>query len=461
VTSDMVNVGSGKDGGTHGYSIVGVNKSTAAASSNASTDSADGVYITHGHSRDASSAVATAGTMCADSDYRATGQSVGGTYTVAAFPSQVATRATLSGVVYNACWNSIDNWTLRDVDLPTAGTFVMRGAGNVLLNDPLWYAAKYGNYDSRKATSFSTTSTSTTTLPTAAWDSKRADGASCGGSTGVTCNDGIPDGYFLARRPDLLEQQLRDQLEQIVAASNAAPAVSSSQLINGSYKYVAQFDSTLKKGSVLAYQIGSNGLFNSAVSWDAGELLKQLPVASRQVITNSDAKVGLSFLWTSLDATYTTALKGTTSTSLNARSMALIDYMRGTTTNEDPNGQKFQARSVSNIMGTIVNSTPWIQDTPGGFYTDSMFAAGTPSFRSYVVGNVTRDKILWVGSNDGMLHGFKAETGAPVISYVPRPLVPSLAALTAPSSGVTTAGMDGSPYSGDVLRTVPSTGSST
>jgi type IV pilus assembly protein PilY1 len=471
ITSDIVNAGSGAGGGTHGYSVVGVNNSSASASSLAAVDSADGVYITHGHSRAStavSSVVSTAGSMCADTNYRATGQPAG-TYTVAAFPNHVATRAQVggTGTVYNACWNSIDNWTLRDLNLPTAGTFVMRGSGNVLLNDPLWYAAKYGSFDARKAPAFTTTVATTTTvaststLPTAAWDARRADGASCGGTTGVSCNDGIPDGYFLARRPDLLEQQLRDQLEQIVAASNAAPAVSSSQLIDGSFKYVAQFDSTLKKGSVLAYQIDGTGLFNAAPSWDAGDLLKQLPVATRQVITNNSAQAGVSFLWSSLDATYTTAIKGTSSSSLDARGSGLVDYMRGSTSNEDPNGLKFQARSVSNLMGTIVNSTPWIQDTPGGFYTDSMFPVGTPSFRSYVVGNVSRDKILWVGANDGMLHGFKADTGAPVISYVPGILASNLAALTAPTSGVTVAGMDGSPFSGDVLTTIPTTGSAT
>ena len=162
-----------------------------------------------------------------------------------------------------------------------------------------------------------------------------------------------------------------------------------------------------------------------------------------------------------MNTTYTTALKGTSSTSFDSRGIALIDYMRGSISDESPNGQKFQARSATNLLGTIVNSTPWVQDAPGGFYTDSMFPAGTPSFRSYVTANFNRQKILWVGANDGMLHAFNSQTGAPVISYVPWQLASKLDALAIPSDGITGAGMDGSPYSGDVLRTVPTTVSST
>jgi type IV pilus assembly protein PilY1 len=392
--------------------------------------------------------------MCADSDYRDKTKPAG-SYTVAAYPNHIATRAQVggTGTVYNPCWNSIDNWTLRDVDLPVVGTFKMRGADNVLLKDPLWYAAKYGNYDVAAAGTFTTANSAA--LPTLAWDAKRADGNACGGSTGVSCSDGVPDGYFLARRPELLERQLRDQLELIVATSNSAPAVSSSQLIDGSYKYVAQFDPTLKKGSIYAYLLGSDGDFNTTSSWDAGELLKQLPLSSRQVITNSDDRIGIPFQWTSLNATYTTALKGTSTASFDTRAQRLVEYMRGATTNEEPNGEKFQARSVSNLMGTIVSSTPWVQNRPSALFLDYLFPSTTESYASFASSKNTRDKLLWVGSNDGMLHGFNAETGAPQLSYVPRLLVPILKDLATPSTSITS-GMDGSPFTGDVAITQPS-----
>ena len=337
---------------------------------------------------------------------------------------------------------------------PVTMTFALTGVDEIALEDPLWYAAKYGSFDT-SATSYGAGQALTTT----SWDAKRADGKSCGGTTGLSCSDGIPDGYFLARRPDLLERQLRDQLEAIVAASNAAPAVSSSQLIDGSFKYVAQFDPSVKKGSVYAYALDSTGNFESTPKWDAGVLLENLPLADRKVITNSDATSGIGFNWSVLPTSYKTALKGTTSITLDARAEALVGYMRGDRSDESPNGNRFMARSESNILGMVVNSTPWIQNRPSAFYFDNLFPSGTPSYRTFASDKSSRDKLLWVGANDGMLHAFKADTGAPVMSYVPGLLTPKLKDLTAENATIQ-AGMDGSPFTGDVLSTLPS-GSST
>ncbi len=333
--------------------------------------------------------------------------------------------------------------------VPYTKTFSLTGVSPAAsLEDPLWYAAKYGSFETKNFT------TTTSVLTTATWDSKRTDARPCGGTTGLSCSDGIPDGYFLARRPELLEKQLREQLENIVASSNAAPAVSSSQLIAGSFKYVAKFDPTLKRGSIEAYRLNAQGDFDTAKSWDAGEILKQLPMASRQIITNANG-TGIPFTWATLPAAYKTALKGTTSTSLDNRAQAVVEYMRGDTSNEAPNGERLQARSVSNILGTIVNSTPWIQVPPSAAYFDAYFpSTGVQSYRSFANANATRKKILWSGANDGMLHGFDAETAAPVLSYVPRLLVPDLFNLVA-DSGTIRPGVDGSPFTGDVLVSAP------
>jgi type IV pilus assembly protein PilY1 len=426
ITTDILGVNAGALG-AHGFSIIGTNPAPDATYYLSREDKR---YLTHGHKTAAGNAVmaptAQSDFLCGNATYRGLA------------PTQ-------------ACDVSSGDNVARDVDLQKTLRFEMLGVTSALLNDPLWYVAKYGSFETAGVTTVS----GTQTLPLTSWDAKRADGQPCGGSTGLSCSDGIPDGYFLARRPELLEQQLRDQLEQIVASSNSAPAVSSSQLIDGSYKYVAQFDPTLKKGSITAYLLGASGDFSSTPAWDAGELLKQLPLSSRQVITNSDVLTGIPFQWTSLNATYTTALKGTTTASFNARAEKLVEYMRGAVTNEEPLGEKFQARSISNLMGTVVNSTPWVQNRPSALFLDYMFPSTTASYASFASSNSNRDKMLWVGANDGMLHGFKADTGAPVISYVPGLLAPKLKDLATTSTSIT-AGMDGSPFTGDVVITQPS-----
>jgi len=404
ITTDIVNVGAGWTG-THGFSIIG-------------TVSKDGRYLTHRHLNDGSVMNLAPGYLCGDATYA-------------------------SGKVPGACqtssaWNSVSN-----ADYPIVQQFQAKGAEEVTLKEPLWYAAKYGAFDS---------STASTDLPTttAKWDARRNDGRPCGTGSGVLpCSDGEPDGYFLARRPDLLEKQLRDTLEQIVAATNAAPAISSSQLITGSFKYIAEYDPTQNTGSVKAYRLDDYGNFSSTSEFDVGAKLQSAVWTGRQVITN-DGVSGVAFSpATTFSSAYDTALKD--SVLDNTQRDTLINFMRGDRRNEKPDGnQLWRSRSVSNILGPIVNASPWLETRPSARFLAGDFATGTPSYASFLTAQKSRTKILWVGSNDGMLHGFDSETGEPRISYVPSPLASRLRTIAQESSSII-AGMDGSPYTGDVL----------
>lgn len=409
ITTDIINVGAGWTG-THGFSIIGTN--------------ADGRYLTHRHLTSDSVLDGATGHLCDNSSY--------------------------SSANPNAC-NVSTSWnTIANKDSPIAFTFQMNagGAEEVTLKEPLWYAAKYGAF---------TSSDESTDLPDTdnKWDARRNDGEACDVDpvTFVKTCDGEPDGYFLARRPDLLEKQLRDTFEQIVATSNAAPAISSAQLITGSYKYIAQFEPSQNSGSVLAYQLDENGDFPEDATWDAGKGLAEANWETRDVITN-DGIAGTPFATdTDFSADYVDALKGTDSAALTDEQMdELINFMRGERENESPAGI-WRSRSVSNILGTIVNASPWLQTRPAARFLASMLPTGTPSYSDFALARADRNKVLWVGSNDGMLHAFHADGaqgGKPIISYVPSPLVGRLKTI-AQNSGSIIAGMDGSPYTGDVL----------
>ncbi|MCW7539174.1 PilC/PilY family type IV pilus protein [Aquabacterium sp. A7-Y] len=415
ITTDILNVDAGAKG-SHGFSVIGTN--------------ADGRYLTHGINT-----FADAGD-CTNSSAR-------------------SNRCTfVNAGIGSSTWDQASSYRTQ------TRTFTMSGVENVMLRDPLWYVAKYGSFDSKNAT-----------LPTNpdTWDVRRNDGQTCGGSTGRACSDGEPDGYFLARRPELLERQLRETLEQIVAASNAAPAVSSSQLQTNSFKYVAEFEPASKSGTVRAYRLLPSGDFTSTTTWDAGANLTT--ATNRQVITNdltADGPQGLPFNWDNLSQNYKNAIVGVNLSGLPAAERAeketwgdqLVDFVRGDRTNEASSG-KFRVRNSSNIMGTVVNSSPWIQTRPSARFLASQFDADTPSYFDFVVGNGSRRNLLWVGANDGMLHAFKADgaddsgelltdVGDPVLSYVPSPLANRLR-LSADYSTTIDALMDGSPYTGDVL----------
>jgi type IV pilus assembly protein PilY1 len=426
VTTDIINVGAGWTG-SHGFSIIG-------------TSGFDGRYLTHRHNSDDSQMSGALGYLCGNSAYNSS-TNLATTTLPSSIPAATGNGSWACNV--QSAWNAVN-----DRDSPVTLTFDMIGAESVILRDPLWYAAKYGSFNPTNATS-------TTELPDAAskWDARRNDGKACGGTTGLSCQDGEPDGYFLARRPELLEQQLRDTLETIINTTNSAPAVSSSQLSAGGFKYVATFEPSQNSGSVLAYVMDSAGQFASNPSWDVGLKLTQVAAASRVVITN-DSTTGLPLrTTTSFSSGYQSALTGSGAGSITtAQATELIDYTRGERSRERLNGGIWRNRSVSNIMGTVINSSPWLQSLPSA-QNLGVLPSGAPSYSSFISAQVNRDRLLWVGANDGMLHGFKsqgANGGAPVLSYLPSPLVDRLRALSQDSSQVIS-GMDGSPYTGDVL----------
>ena len=338
------------------------------------------------------------------------------------------------------------------IDSPVTLTFEMQGAESVILRDPLWYAAKYGGFKAEDKTNDSAE------LPDKAkeWDAERNDGKLCDDKNPsmLPCSDGEPDGYYLARRPELLEEWLRNLVTNIVGNANSAPAVSSSQLTTGGYKYVAKFDPAANSGTIEGYTLKTNGKFNDIPDWKAGDKLTNVLPASRVVITN-DGNVGKAWRSTSsFSSAYMDALRGVspavTPVLTTTQAAQLIDYLRGDDTHEYPAG--IWRDRISNIMGSVVNSSPWLQSPPIAKNIGAL-PSGAPSYTSFVGAQKAREKVIWVGANDGMLHGFKATGttgGTPVMSFIPSPLVSRLRNMAQDTTSII-AGMDGSPFVGDVL----------
>jgi type IV pilus assembly protein PilY1 len=452
VTTDIINVGAGWTG-THGFSIIGVTKRDGT--------NANARYLTHRNLTSDSVLNGSEGHLCENSAYRSGGYSLSNLFS--------GIHAVASGALHcNAAsaWNEV-----RDANYPVESYFLMTGAQNAILNDPLWYAAKYGYFSSSVKNNDGTFTDVELPSSSASWDRFSADGS--------TIPDGIPDGYFLARRPDLLEQQLRQALETLARNSNAAPAVSSSQLISEGLKYVAKFDSSRVEGNIEAYKVDRLGAFEATPAWSAGQILQKRTSLdngnSRQIITNSGNTntSGVAFRWASLPSDYKTQLMTGGNNDVNeANGQIVINYMRG--------DQSLEAISTGlrvrgdNVLGPIVNATPWIQDRPSANFA----ATQHPGYRTFANTHKNRDKLLWVAANDGMLHAFNPKSdpaqggGAEVFAYVPGVLANRLVEIplqrgsigrtrlnnanfttnTAESlpEGTTWAYVDGSPVTGDV-----------
>lgn len=237
-------------------------------------------------------------------------------------------------------------------------------------------------------------------------------------------------GEFLnAQTPEDLIDGLQDAISDITnGSSSAAVAANSTSLVSNTAVYQGVFDSGDWSGDLAALPVnnGSNpdiddcsGLNIGEVCrnplWEAADLLDQVSPNSRVIITSDANGAGIPFRWPENDTAPETAdlvraltANGTRSTDL---AELTLNYVRGDRTFED---NPFRKRST--VLGDIIHSSPSFVGTPRFFYPDSLETANYSAFKAT---QSTRTKMVYVGANDGMLHGFDAETGAERLAYIP------------------------------------------
>ena len=91
----------------------------------------------------------------------------------------------------------------------------------------------------------------------------------------------------------------------------------------------------------------------------------------------------------------------------------VIAYLRGDRSNEGTGLRNFRVRSQ--VLGDIVNSSPVVVGDPMAPYSD----ATDPGYESFKTAQAGRKKMVYVGSNDGMLHAFDEASGKELWAHVP------------------------------------------
>lgn len=141
-----------------------------------------------------------------------------------------------------------------------------------------------------------------------------------------------------------------------------------------------------------------------------------------------------------------TAQDNTTVATNGAAGEALVNYLRGERTNE---GTFFRERK--HVLGDIVSSEARYVKAPLFNYTD----AGYSDFKTL---KASRSGAVYTASNDGMLHAFDAESGKELWAYVPEMVLPQLYRLADNNySQNHKYFVDGTPETGDVCPTTPTT----
>ncbi|WP_157896598.1 pilus assembly protein [Acidovorax carolinensis] len=181
-------------------------------------------------------------------------------------------------------------------------------------------------------------------------------------------------------------------------------------------------------------------------AWPAGGA-----VDGRLVLSWSDAtNAGIPFKWSSDTAIgYSDAQKwallgvtsgNTTLDPLKTQGINIVNYIRGDRRLEGTTTDK-PLRVRYSRQGDVVNSDIWYTGHPS-----SNYAMG---YSTFVAAQKNRTPVLYVGGNDGMLHGFSATDGKEMIAYVPRGVVGGLKDLT-DKDYQHRYYVDGSPMTGDI-----------
>ncbi len=323
--------------------------------------------------------------------------------------------------------------------LNSTRTFTPRAGnttGPLQLNDPLWYAAKYG-------------------APT---------------DTNDTDNNGVPDNYFLVTNPATLRTQLDQAFTDIIENSQPTASVATSTpryVANATLVYEASYKSEDWSGDLKAFDLRSDATYTGVPPvWSASE---HLPApGSRDVFTgkrNGANFTGVEFSSTGLD----TALKARVQGPLDPAvydTDDLINWLLGDQSMEQgvtgctvPSDCPYRKRGSK--IGDILNSTPAVVGVSSFGYGSILGTVAPTAAAAYAdfvedkkatYGDESENPVIYVGSNDGMLHAIDGRDGTgggeELFAYIPNAVLDNLHELALPSY-THRYYVDGSPTVGD------------
>ncbi|EIL94879.1 pilus assembly protein [Rhodanobacter spathiphylli] len=238
-------------------------------------------------------------------------------------------------------------------------------------------------------------------------------------------------GFYSANSPDAFANGLKEALKRAAerVGTGASLAANSTQLQTGTVAYQANYWTAKWKGDLKALAVDSaTGAIATSASWNASTAMPTS--ANRNIKTyNPTAAAGSQFVdfkvsgstLPSLSTAQHTALSSIAGTATNEAD--LISYLRGDSSKEQTNKGSYRNRDIA--IGDIVNSQPVYAGAPNPnqFYTEAF--TGSSTFSQFASDKASRAGTVYVASNDGMLHGFDAATGAENFAYLPGAVITS------------------------------------
>ncbi len=225
---------------------------------------------------------------------------------------------------------------------------------------------------------------------------------------------------FNATSADDLQEKLKSALLGIQASIGVASAVTfnTATLETNSAVYLAFFNSANWSGDLLSFKLSSDGDVTLTPTWSAADILNSgspVTYSTRSIITH-DGSTGIPFQWTSLNTTQ----KADLNAAPGGDGEKALEFIRGKRTNEGPG--KYRVRG--SILGDMVNASPVFTGVPSlNWPASAPFPTSVGNRYSdfrYGLLSTPRKEVIYVGANDGMLHGFHASTGTELLAYIPN-----------------------------------------
>ncbi len=205
-------------------------------------------------------------------------------------------------------------------------------------------------------------------------------------------------------------------------------------------------------GDVKKYALSkTTGAKTGSPIWSASEKLDQFvnpgqssninsnQFTKRNIVTRTESGVVVPFDYDQLSANQQTALcykaspgTGPCITSPKADRESVVNYLRGDGAFEGDYGtanKRFRNRkdkSVTTVfkrdlIGTIVNASPAYVSAEVATYLET----SDPGYDAYKTSTKSRQPVLYVPANDGMVHAIQASTGDELWAYVPSLIIPT------------------------------------
>ncbi len=266
-----------------------------------------------------------------------------------------------------------------------------------------------------------------------------ADYGNGGDGSGDFNGDSVVDGedagldhYYQANNRAELELAFQTAIDQIAIEnrSTAAPTSNSDLLSADLRLFQTRFTNNKWTGELLAYEIVrdlTTGTYSVVEKWAAPS---GFPSLWENRVVDSGLHGGSAFKWQNL----TTAEKNAWFGGVDPEHQQRLNYIRGKTAAQIKNEiSTTNFRPRFSLMGDIVNSSPVFVGRP---HADSFSKVNTDLNASYAAfvanyNSVTsaRAEMIYVGANDGMLHGFDI-AGVEKMTFIPSMVFAGLAGLS-------------------------------